>query len=367
MYLVIGTRPEAIKLAPVAHALATRGIEPHLVLTGQHSNLDVAAFGLASYPRTELRCAGKTNPHAHVREVASAMVPVLRGGAELLIVQGDTSSALGGALASVRASIPVAHVEAGLRTGDPQRPWPEESYRVRIDRHADLLFAPTEISAANLAREDLPGEVHVTGNTGVDALMSILDALPPPAVRERARPRLLVTCHRRESWREGLHSIAAALCRLASEGAAQVDFVLHPNPHVGAMMTDLLGGQAGIALLEPCSHRELIGRMANADIILSDSGGMQEEAPSLGVPLLVLRETTERPEGVQSGNMRLVGTSADRILAETQRLLSDPRAYAAMSRRAYPYGDGQAAARIASIIDDWLAKNCAAATKAANC
>ena len=295
------------------------------------------------------------------------MVKVVRGGAGLVVVQGDTSSALGGALASVRASVPLAHVEAGLRTGDPQSPWPEESYRVRIDRYADLLFAPTTISAANLARECLPGEVHITGNTGVDSLLPILNALPPPTVQDRAQPRLLVTCHRRESWREGLHSIAAALRQLASEGAAQIKFVLHPNPHVAAPMTDLLGSRAGIALLQPCSQRELIERMANADIILSDSGGMQEEAPSLGVPLLVLRDTTERPEGVHSGNMRLVGTNADRILAETRRLLSDPHAYAAMSRRAYPYGDGQASPRIASIIDDWLAKNCAAATKAANC
>ena len=219
----------------------------------------------------------------------------------------------------------------------------------------------------HLAREGLPGEVHITGNTGVDSLMPILDSLPPPTVRDRARPRLLVTCHRRESWRDGLHSIAAALCRLAREGTAQVDFVLHPNPHVAALMTDLLGSQAGIALLEPCSHRELIARMANADIILSDSGGMQEEAPSLGVPLLVLRDITERPEGVHSGNMRLVGTSADRILAETRRLLSDPKAYAAMSRRAYPYGDGKAAPRIAAIVDDWLTKHCAVARRTANC
>ena len=365
--MVVGTRPEAIKPAPVAGALAARGLAPSLILTGQHPDLDAAEFGLGSLPTDRLGCPGEADPHRHVRAVTAAMMRRFAEPPSLLVVQGDTSSALGAALAGFTAAVPVAHVEAGLRTGDPQRPWPEESYRVRIDRHADLLFAPTEISAANLAREGLPGEVHVTGNTGVDSLMSILDALPPPAVRERARPRLLVTCHRRESWREGLHSIAAALCRLASEGAAQVDFVLHPNPHVAALMTDLLGSQAGIALLEPCSHRELIGRMANADIILSDSGGMQEEAPSLGVPLLVLRETTERPEGVHSGNMRLVGTSADRILAETQRLLSDPRAYAAMSRRAYPYGDGQAAARIASIIADWLAKNCAAATKAANC
>lgn len=284
------------------------------------------------------------------------MASMLPGLADLVIVQGDTSSALGGALASRRAAVPLAHVEAGLRTGDPQQPWPEESYRVRIDRHADLLFAPTEISAQNLAGEDLAGEIHVTGNTGVDSLLPLLEALPSTTLHDRARPRLLVTCHRRESWREGLHRIAAALRILAAEDAAQIQFVLHPNPHVAGLMTDLLDGVAGIVLLKPCSHGELIRRMAEADVILSDSGGMQEEAPSLGVPLLVLRETTERPEGVHSGNMRLVGTCADRILAETRRLLSDPQAYAAMSRRAYPYGDGRAAQRIAGIVAEWLAR-----------
>lgn len=355
MCLVIGTRPEAIKLAPVAHAIAARAIQPHLLLTGQHPSLDVAQFGLGSYARTELHCAGETNPHAHVRKVSNAMAPMLPGVADLVVVQGDTSSALGGALASIRASVPLAHVEAGLRTGDPQRPWPEEGYRVRIDRHAHLLFAATEISASNLADESVRGEVHVTGNTGVDSLLPVIEALPPPSVHDRTQPRLLVTCHRRESWLDGLQNIAAALRQLASDGTATIDFVLHPNPHVAHMMTDLLGNQSGIALLQPCTHRELIQRMAESDVILSDSGGVQEEAPSLGVPLLVLRDTTERPEGVYSGNMRLVGTSTDRILLEVRRLLSDPLAYAAMSRRAYPYGDGRAAPRIARIIDAWLA------------
>lgn len=282
----------------------------------------------------------------------------------MVVVQGDTSSALGGALASVRAALPLAHVEAGLRTGDPERPWPEESYRVRIDRHAQLLFAATELSAANLAEERVSGEVHITGNTGVDSLLPVIESLPPPTVHDRSEPRLLVTCHRRESWRDGLYNIAAALRQLASDGVALIDFILHPNPHVAGLMTDLLGNRSGVALLEPCNHRELIRRMANADVILSDSGGVQEEAPSLGVPLLVLRETTERPEGIHSGNMRLVGTNTDRILAEVNRLLSDSRAYAAMSRRAYPYGDGRAAPRIARIIDHWLANRFAVSSHA---
>jgi UDP-N-acetylglucosamine 2-epimerase (non-hydrolysing) len=353
VYLVIGTRPEAIKLAPVAHALAARGIEPRLVATGQHATLELSEFGLGDYERVELRCAGEANPHAHVRKVTPALAPLFRTGAELVIVQGDTSSALGGALAGVRVSVPVAHVEAGLRTGDPLRPWPEEGYRKRIDRYADLLFAPTNLSASNLRSEQVGGEIHVTGNTGVDALLPLAEAVPT-WVKDRALPNLLVTCHRRESWSDGLKSIARTLIHLGEAGTATIDFILHPNPHVRSLMQGLLGSHSSIALLEPCSHRELVERMSRADIILSDSGGMQEEAPSLGVPLLVLREATERPEGIASGNMRLVGTSTERIIAEVQRLLRDPVAYAAMSRRAYPYGDGRAAPRIASIIDVWL-------------
>lgn len=316
--------------------------------------MNVDQFGLAGYPRTELRCAGEANPHAHVRKVARAIAPLLRQSADLVVVQGDTSSALGGALASVRAGVPLAHVEAGLRTGDPLLPWPEEAYRIRIDRHAQLLFAATALSSDNLKREGASGEVHVTGNTAVDALLPIVADLPPPSVQDRGVPRLLVTCHRRESWRGGLFNIARALLHLAHEGVARIDFVLHPNPYVASLMRRLLDRQPGIALLQPCSHRELVRRMSSADIILSDSGGMQEEAPSLGVPLLVLRERTERPEGIATGNMRLVGTSAERIVVEVRRLLTDPLAYAAMSRRAFPYGDGRAAPRIASIIHDWL-------------
>ncbi|MGZ2410712.1 UDP-N-acetylglucosamine 2-epimerase (non-hydrolyzing) [Sphingomonas sp. F9_3S_D5_B_2] len=282
------------------------------------------------------------------------MAPLLVGDSGLVVVQGDTSTALGGALASVRASVPLAHVEAGLRTGDRLRPWPEEAYRVRIDRHAQLLFAATPLSASNLAREGVAGEVHITGNTGVDALLSVAPKLPDSSVRERAGHRLLVTCHRRESWRDGLHRIGEALLHLARDGSTHIDFVVHPNPHVATQMRSLLQDQPGITLLEPCSHPELVQRMSGADIILSDSGGMQEEAPTLGIPLLVLRDKSERPEGISSGNMRLVGTSAERIISEVRRLLDDPVAYATMSRKAYPYGDGRAAPRIAAIIENWL-------------
>jgi UDP-N-acetylglucosamine 2-epimerase (non-hydrolysing) len=327
-----------------------------LILTGQHPTLDVHDFGLANFPAERLSCAGEADPHAHVHEVTTALLPLLGCAPDLLIVQGDTSSALGAALAGFSANVPVAHVEAGLRSHDSALPWPEEEYRVAIDARADLLFAPTEVSAQNLSRERVPGDVHVTGNTGIDALVKLVDQLPSPGIREAGARRLLVTCHRRETWGRGLRSIAAALIRIAREQPVAIDFVLHPNPHVARTMSELLCSVEKVELVEPCTHSELVQRMRRADLILSDSGGIQEEAPALGVPLLVLREKTERPEGIASGNMRLVGTSTERIVGETLRLLRDPDALAAMSRRAFPYGDGRAGVRIAKIAEDWLAR-----------
>lgn len=350
--LVVGTRPEAIKLAPVAHALAERGLAAALVLTGQHPSLDPAQFGLGDFPAERLHCPGEQDPHRHVGAVTTALLPIVAAASGLLVVQGDTSSALGAALAGFAAGVPVAHVEAGLRTHDPQLPWPEEEYRTAIDAQADLLFAPTELAAAKLRAEQATGEVHVTGNTSIDAVLALEAALPLAEPRRGALPRLLVTAHRRESWGEGLASIAAALRELSSEAA--IDFVLHPNAHVAASMRELLGGVANLRLLEPCSHRELIRRMREADLVLSDSGGIQEEAPALGVPLLVLREKTERPEGLDCGSAILVGTSAERIAGKARRLLRDPAALAAMRRRRFPYGDGKSGPRIAGIIEEWL-------------
>jgi UDP-N-acetylglucosamine 2-epimerase (non-hydrolysing) len=289
-----------------------------------------------------------------VRKVTAALLPLLRNRPDLLVVQGDTSSALGGAMAGFNVGVPVAHVEAGLRTHDPRLPWPEEEYRVAIDARADLLFAPTEVAAAKLLAEKAHGELHVTGNTGIDALLSAEARLPAQRLREGGPPRLLVTCHRRESWGDGLEAIAAALLELSRGSAASTDLVLHPNPHVATRMHDLLARASGIALVNPCSHLELIERVRDADLVLSDSGGIQEEAPALGTPLLVLRDKTERPEAITSGNARLVGTSTERIVREARRLLEDPVERAAMSRRAFPFGDGRAAPRIAAIVEDWL-------------
>jgi len=364
--LVIGTRPEAIKLAPVVHELAARGAPPSLILTGQHPGLVLGEYGLGSYLETRLDCPGQDDPRAHARSVAKAIIGLLSDPPDLLVVQGDTSSALGGALAAVEAGVPIAHVEAGLRSFDPTMPWPEEDNRVAIDALADLLFAPTEISAANLRRESVGGAIHVTGNSGVDALLATLATLPaPPAQGRNEAPLILVTCHRRENWGAGLTSVALALIEIARTTRGHIDCVLHPNPSVRESMHLLLGGKPNIRLVEPYGQRAMIAAMRNADLILSDSGGVQEEAPALGVPLLVLREKTERPEGIASGNMVLVGTNTARIVSSVTRLLTDSEALAAMARPALPFGDGQAGPRIAGHMLDWLAARREAARRRA--
>ena len=355
--LVIGTRPEAIKLAPLAHALRDRGLPPTLILTGQHLTLDPGEFGLELYPAVPLGCPGEEDPNRHVQAVTAAMLPLLSPAPDLIVVQGDTSSALGAALAASLAGVAVAHVEAGLRTHDPRLPWPEEEYRTSIDARADLLFAPTKTAVANLRAEGVAGEVRMTGNTGIDALKATEARLAPQALVAERLPRILVTCHRRESWGEGLKSIAAALIEIARDGKATIELVLHPNAHVAAMMRQSLDSIREIALIPPCTQIELIRRMREADLMLSESGVIQEEAPALGTPLLVLRDKTERPEAIASGNAMLVGTSRDRIVAAVRRLLEHPYERLAMARPAFPFGDGRAAPRIAAVIERFLAVN----------
>ena len=342
-------------MKPVAAALAVCGVEPTIVFTGQHPRLDSAEFGLERHTRIHLHEPGREDPHCHVGAVTKALLPVLlRDPPDMLLVQGDTSSALGAALAGFAARVPVGHVEAGLRTHDPLLPWPEEEYRTAIDARAELLFAPSEVSAHNLRAEQVPGEIHVTGNTGIDAALEAEAKLGSGGVRERGARRVLVTCHRRESWGDGLASVAKAAKEIAALGLAEVDFILHPNPFVAQNMRQLLGDAGSVNLCEPCSHGELLGRMRKSDLVLSDSGGIQEEAPTLGVPLLVLREKTERPEGIAAGTSRLVGTDSAMIVRTARDLLGNPASLAAMSRRVLPFGDGRAGPRIASIIVDWL-------------
>lgn len=301
----------------------------------------------------ELRCAGQPDPHAHAGQVARRLAPLV-GDASLVVVQGDTSSALGGALGAQLAGVRVAHVEAGLRSHDRWNPWPEEDFRVAIDAVADLLFAPTEYSAANLRREGVSGIVRVTGNTGIDALLERIPLLRSASRRADAKRQLLVTCHRRESWGEGLRAIASCLRVVAGRSDVTVAMVLHPNPHVAEEMRRLLQGAPDVELHEPCGHLEMLQRMSESALILSDSGGIQEEAPTLGVPLLILRDRTERPECIASGNAILVGRDPDRILRTVERLLDDPYSLNAMRFPGFPFGDGRASQRIALEVQRWL-------------
>jgi UDP-N-acetylglucosamine 2-epimerase (non-hydrolysing) len=347
---VVGTRPEAIKLSPVAHALAALGEAPHLFVTGQHPGLELGDHRLEGFATTALNCPGQPDPLLHAELVRAALRRLLPiDPPDLLIVQGDTSSALGGALAARETGTPLGHVEAGLRSYDPNLPWPEEENRTAIDRLADILFAPTSGNAANLRRAKVAGEIWVTGNSGIDALAEIVGPLPLKAPRRwwpQRNFRLLVTCHRRENWGVGLDQLARAVLHLA-ERKILSEVVLPPNAKVAERLTRLLGGRAGARLVPPLSHAAMIDAMRRVDLMLSDSGGIQEEAPALGVPLLVLRDKTERPEGLATGSMELVGTDPERIVNAVLRLKRDRGALRAMARPCLPFGDGRAAPRIA--------------------
>ncbi len=321
-----------------------------MVLTGQHPHLDPADFGLNCRGAVHLDCPGQPDPHVHAGAVTRALVPVLaRFAPDLVVVQGDTSSALGGALAAKLAGLPLAHVEAGLRSHDPHRPWPEEEFRIAIDKESDLLFAATELSAANLRRERVRGAIHITGNSGIDAVLAVRDRTAPESAG--GSPRLLVTCHRRENWGGGIAGLAAALGRIAEQELAAVEVLLHPNPANAAQMRQMLLGYDGIAFRQPCSHAHAVAAMLESDLVLSDSGGIQEEAAALGVPLLVLRDKTERPEAIASGAMELVGTNPDAIVGAVRRRLCAP----VVSEAGIAFGDGRASKRIAEVISEWLA------------
>jgi UDP-N-acetylglucosamine 2-epimerase (non-hydrolysing) len=376
--IVAGTRPEAIKLAPVHAALAAAGVfEPVLVASSQHRELllqALAPFGLV--PDIDLDVMSRRQSPARVAAlVMRRLEPHLaRLRPAWTVVQGDTATAFAAAVASFYAGVPVAHVEAGLRTGDLAAPFPEEFHRRAIAIATALHLAPTPRAALNLRAEGVAADrVHVVGNTVVDAVRQILGRPGPTSggagalagASEGARapvetaaeqrgsvPLVLVTMHRRESFGGGVRRVAAALRRLADERAGRVRIVypVHPNPAVDRVMRAELAGVAGIELHPPMGYVEFLGLLARAHFALSDSGGVQEEGPTLGVPVLVMRDVTERPEAVESGWARLVGTDEEAILAAARALLDDPAARAAMTGRANPFGDGYAGERIASLL-----------------
>ena len=364
--VVFGTRPEAIKMAPVVRALrATPGIEVEVVVTAQHRQmLDqvLELFDLVPDVDLDLMTPDQTLPGMFGR-ILSAMHGVLeRRRPDLVLVHGDTSTTLATALAGYYARVPVGHVEAGLRTGNLQAPWPEEANRRLTAPLATLHFAPTPRARDNLLAEGIDhGTIHVTGNTVIDALLEVVDRIENDAALRCAlaarfsfidpgRKLLLVTGHRRENFGDGFDQICVALRELAERQDLQVVYPVHLNPQVQEPVQRLLGASPNIHLIAPQDYLPFVYLMTRAELILTDSGGIQEEAPSLGKPVLVMRDTTERPEALDAGSVRLVGTDAIVIVREVQRLLDQPAAYNAMARSHNPYGDGTAAARIAAVI-----------------
>ena len=365
--VVLGTRPEAIKLA----AVVRRFLEPphtfsvRVIVTAQHRGLldqTLAAFALT--PDHDLDCmrAGQTLAGSTSR-ILAALDPILEAEAPgMVIVQGDTTTTLCGALAAFYRHIPVAHIEAGLRTRDMTQPFPEEMNRVLTTRLAKLHFAPTEAAAANLKREGVPSsQIFVTGNTGIDAVLETRAALDQghlrsvaPAVDPRKK-LILVTAHRRESFGEGFDGICRALSRLAERDDVQIIYPMHPNPNVRRAIAQ---ASPRVQLMEPLDYVSFVDLMSRAHVLLTDSGGVQEEGPSLGKPVLVMREKTERPEAVDAGTARLTGTDPDRIVRETGLLLDDPREYARRSRIHNPYGDGHASSRIRDIVQAYESAGC---------
>ncbi len=359
---VFGTRPEAIKMAPVVRRLAAApGVTSLVCVTAQHRQMLDQVLGVfAIQPDRDLDVMrngqGLTWVTTAVLERMAAVYAELRP--DRVLVQGDTTTTFAAALAAFYAKIPVAHVEAGLRTNDVHSPWPEEMNRRLTTRIADLHFPPTAEARENLLREGVePSRIVVTGNTVIDALFDAVGILDADAARtaaiEATLPRpdpakrtILVTGHRRENFDGGLERVARGLLQLAERGDVEIIYPVHLNPNVRQVAETLLGSHGAIHLIPPLDYLPFIHLMRRADIIVTDSGGVQEEAPSLGKPVLVTRDTTERPEAVQAGTVKLVGTDTARLVAEASRLLDDRAAYEQMSVAHNPYGDGRAAGRI---------------------
>ncbi len=363
---VFGTRPEAIKMAPVVRALraASGRFESLVCVTAQHrAMLDqvLEVFDLAADVDLNLMVPGQT-PAGIAAGILDRLPPLLRRvRPDVLLVQGDTMTTFAAAFAAFLERVPTGHVEAGLRTGDRWQPFPEEMNRVLTTRIAALHFPPTPAARDALLAEGVPaGDVYLTGNTVLDALMQTVRPdyrfrTPALAGLDPARRMVLVTTHRRESFGAPLRSTCAAVRELAAR-FPDLQFVLpvHPNPEVKETVEALLCDLPGMYLIEPVDYLEFVHLMARAHLVLTDSGGVQEEAPSLGKPVLVLREVTERPEGVLAGTAVVVGTDCERIVATASELLVSPAAYARMANAVNPYGDGHASERILSALADRL-------------
>lgn len=369
--LIFGTRPEAIKLCPLVLALRDHAeLTPHVCVTGQHRQmLDQVLDVFGVEPDVDLALMQPNQTLAGLTSRATAAIDryLAEHRPDMVIVQGDTTTVFCAALCAFYHKIPVGHVEAGLRTGDKFSPYPEEINRVLTSRLTDLHFAPTETSRQNLLREGVPDDrIFVTGNTVIDALRIALEkvktdpptipGLPPHLMNGRSdTPLVLITGHRRENFGQGFEDVCAAIRQLA-ERFSEVQFVypVHLNPNVREPVHRALGAQANIHLIEPLAYLPFVAMMNRATLLLTDSGGVQEEAPSLAKPVLVMRDTTERPEAVAMGTVKLVGTHRQTIVQNVATLLSDPQAYATMAAAVNPYGDGRACPRIVTALEHFL-------------
>jgi len=359
--LIFGTRPETIKMAPVIRALERDPRAECIVcVTGQHAELmesALASFGIQPHHRLRVMSPGQSLSQLTSRLLVELEWVIAAEDPDWVVVQGDTTSALAGALAAFYLQVPVAHVEAGLRSHTKHEPFPEEVDRRIIDLLAELHFVPTRLDQQQLIREGCkPATIHVTGNTGIDSLHAVSSApIPIDALRgHRASSErvILVTSHRRENHGEPLARICRAIRILAARYRSTVRFIfpVHPSPNVSAVARDLLTGTDNVTLTPPLSYEELIEAASACYLVLTDSGGLQEELPSLGKPVLVLRDTTERGAAVAAGAARLIGTQVEAIVAAVTELMEDPRTYGQMAKRRDLFGDGKAGPRIAKIL-----------------
>ncbi len=369
--VIFGTRPEAIKMFPVVAALRESGrFDVRVAVTAQHREMLDQVLNLAGIKPDidlDLMQSGQTLDELAARIVTRFGEVLDTQKPDRVLVHGDTLTTMMATLACYFRRIPVGHVEAGLRSGDIYAPWPEEVNRKVTGAVADLHFAPTQSAAAALGAENVPhSAIHVTGNTVIDALLNTrakIAANPnlSPTVtdlkkRFAERRIICVTAHRRENFGEGMRQIATALTELARRPDLAIIYPVHPNPNVAEIMRPALSQNDNIALIEPLDYLNFVAMMEASEIVLTDSGGIQEEAPSLGKPVLVMRDTTERPEGVEAGTSRLVGANAQSITRNVAQLLDNQSAYDAMAHAHNPYGDGDASRRIAKIIADQHAR-----------
>ena len=368
--IVLGTRPEAIKLAPVIQAFqAADDFHTRVVLTGQHREMVTQVmdlFGITADHDLALMAPKQTLTHITCSALQGLQEEFERHSPDLVLVQGDTTTAFASALAAFYGQIPVGHVEAGLRTDDIFDPYPEEANRRLISQLALLHFAPTHVSARNLAASGVVGETVTTGNTVIDALLLMAQKAPPlemPGLDFERQRVILATVHRRENWGERLKDIGRGFLEVLERFPDTALLLpLHRNPTVREPLQALLGDHPRAFLTEPLDYDRLVAAMRGATLLLTDSGGLQEEAPALGKPVLVLRRTTERPEAVDAGTAKLIGTDSADIVRETALLLENPEAYEAMARAHNPFGDGQASARILESCRSFLNARRGAAT-----